>query len=366
LLFSGCGRDKVSEEASGPEVKIGFALADLQQEESKIMKQTVEARAGKDKVAAQWADAGNDPAQQKRDILRLVRQGAKVIVWQPVDPSAGPEIAKVLGENNVRLITIGSLPQNTPADGYVGPDYRRAGQMQAGFVLNHLIRPTAAGKEATAGDNKKKEQPEVKYRVLVLCGSGEDMAGKALCQGIQEKFQSHSEIEVTVKEHPRNDLKLAAAAVQQYLAAHGKVDVIMAESGPLAAEAIKVLKEHKLTSKVMTVGVGVEKQCFSALISGEHDAEIDDLPEVTARNAYQAAVSLAREDSWNYHSSLDNGAYDVPVRITPVRLIHKENIYLVRQRWQDILKVSKEEEPAKPEFKVPPPEEDKEETDTEQ
>ncbi|MEW6065528.1 hypothetical protein P378_13140 [Desulforamulus profundi] len=87
---------------------------------------------------------------------------------------------------------------------------------------------------------------------------------------------------------------------------------------------------------------------------------------VTARNAYQAAVSLAREDSWNYHSSLDNGAYDVPVRITPVRLIHKENIYLVRQRWQDILNVTKKEEPAKPEVKAPPQEEDKEETDTEQ
>ena len=73
----------------------------------------------------------------------------------------------------------------------------------------------------------------------------------------------------------------------------------------------------------MTAGVGADSR-LPALVAGEHEAEVDLMPEMIAQYAYDALVGLASTGYWQYDRQVKSGDFDVPAKITPVRLITRE------------------------------------------
>lgn len=331
MACGGCSTGKTEAEVYKPQIKIGFSLADMSRDGNQVFRQTIESRRNKDNVSTVWMDARNDPEQQKVDIQRLIRQRVQVAVLQTVDPKTGPQMARQLTENNIKVLALENLPENMPVDGYITSDYSSAGKLEARYVAEKLLGAGQGGK----------------FNLLVLQSDAGDQAGKAILGAVKESLQDYPGLSIVeVKDHPRSDPKLAMATVQQTLANH-HIDAVLADDGRLAEAAVQVLKDQNLADKILTVGIGADKQAFGNLAAGTQNAEVDNIPEMLARYTYNAALSLAQNQYWDYDTRIDNGIYDTPSKITPVRLIDKENIYLVKQRWNTLERADKQQEQAK-------------------
>ncbi|MGQ9755008.1 MAG: sugar ABC transporter substrate-binding protein [Desulfotomaculales bacterium] len=315
LIVPGC-RKKEGAAKITPQLRIGFALADMRRDGNRVLKTEVTRRAGKDRVRVLWRDAKNDPVQQESDIETLLKQKVKVVVLQPVDPRAAPALVRRLATARTRVITLETLPANSPLDGYVASDHTRAGELAARFVTERL----PAGKPA---------------RVLLLQGDTADSMAREIAAAARAALGGVASLSVEASEQPRYDPAAAGSAVQQALA-KGPVDAVIATDSRLIVGALDLLRTRDLLERVLTVGVGANRNALGALLAGEHDAEVDVRPDLLGRYLYDAALGLARDGRWNYDTRVSSGDYSIPARIVPVRLIRPENTFLLEEQLKGV------------------------------
>ncbi len=272
---------------------------------------------GQQKVNISWLDAKNDPAQQEKDLDQLINQKVKAVILQAVDPAAGPGLVRKLAQANIRVIALETLPANSPLDGYITSDHARTGELMARYLLS-----AAQGRAST-------------LKTVILQGDQNDRVSRDITSSVLENLRDHPQVQVVlVKEHARGDPQQATATLEQALAAaNNQIDAVLATDSRMAAAAASMLKSRGLDQRVLTVGVGADQQSSRALTSGEHDAEIDVMPDLIAQYAFDAAVGMATTGHWQYDTQVKNGDFDIPAKVTPVRLITRSEAYLLEQRW---------------------------------
>jgi len=323
-LLCGCagGRQPQRKPAGGQEIRIAVSLADLERDGNQIIKRAMTARAGEggqggQKVSITWLDAGNDPARQEKDLEQLADQKVRAVVLQPVDPAAGPGLVRKLARAGIKVVALDTLPADSPLDGYIAFDHARAGELQARYLLE-----MARGRNAPV-------------KAVILTGDKNDQASREVAASLLENLREHPQVQVVqVKDHPRGDPQAALVTLEQALAAAGgRLDAVLATDSRLAAAAAEMLKSRGLDRQVVTLGVGAGQKACQALAAGEHDAEVDVMPDLMAQYAFDAALGLAATGHWQYDRQVKNGDFDVPARVTPVRLVTAEEAYLLEQRW---------------------------------
>lgn len=272
---------------------------------------------GQQKVSITWLDAKNDPIQQEKDLDQLAGQNIKAVILQAVDPADAPRLVRKLAQSNIKVIAFETLPANSPVDGYIASDHARAGELEARYLL------TMAQDKSTP------------LNTVLLMGDENDQISKEIASSVLANLKNQSQVRVVhAKNHDRGDPQLATATLEQALASNNnQIDAVVATDGRMAAAAAAMLKSRGLSQKVITVGVGADQQASRALVAGDHQAEVDLMPEVMAQHAYDAAVGLATTGHWQYEKQIKNGDFDVPAKITPVRLLTKNESYLLEQRW---------------------------------
>jgi len=328
-LLCGCGggqpQKKPPAEAGGEKINIAVSLADMERDGNQVIKKTMSDRQGQvgrqgqagRQVNIVWLDAKNDPAQQEKDLDQLANQKVKAVVLQPADASAGPGLVRKLAQANIKVIVLDTLPADSPVDGYIASDHARTGELQARYLAS-MVRGRSAP-----------------LKVVVLQGDRNDQASREITSSLLENLRANAMIQVVlVKDHPGGDPQAATATLAQALtSAAGRIDAVVATDSRLAAAAAEILKSRGLNDRVITIGVGAGQKASKALADGEHDAEVDIMPEMMAQYAYDAAVGLASTGHWEYDRQVGNGNFDVPAKITPVRLITRDESYLLEQRW---------------------------------
>lgn len=371
LLLFGCSRKDQPQKkpvgnAGGQEIKIAVSVADMERDGNQVIKKTMSGRTGQggqqgdqqgqqqssqgsqsavpvqagggqggqqqgqqgqqggqqggqgqQRVNITWLDAKNDPAQQEKDLEQLASQKVKAVILQAVDPSAGPGLVRKLAQNNIKVIALETLPANSPLDGYIASDHQRTGDLQARYLLS-----IAQGRSAP-------------MKVVVLQGDKNDQASLEIASSILDNLKDQPQVQVVlVKDHSRGDPQLAASTLEQVLAStNNQIDAVLATDSRIAAAAVEMLKNRGLSQRIVTLGVGADQQASRALAAGDHDAEVDTMPELVAQYAFDAAVGLATTGHWQYDKQVRNGDFDVPAKVTPVRLITKNEAYLLEQRW---------------------------------
>jgi len=346
-LLYGCAKKgqpqrKPAGKGGGQEIKIAVSLVDMERDGNKIIKNTIEGRTGQgdrggqgdqggeqggqqgqqaqgggQRVNITWLDAKNDPARQAKDLEQLAGQNVRAVILQVVDPSSGPGLVRKLAQANIKVIALDALPANSPLDGYIAFDHTRAGELQARYLLS-------AARERS-----------VPLKVVVFQGDRDDQASREVAASVLENLKNQSRAQVVlVKDHPRGDPQMAVATLDQVLAStNNQIDAVVATDSRITAAVAKVLKNRGLDQRVITLGVGADQQASRALEAGEHDAEVDIMPEMVAQYAFDAAVGLATTGHWQYEKQLRNGDFDVPAKVTPVRLLTRSEAYLLEQRW---------------------------------
>ncbi|MFX4262589.1 substrate-binding domain-containing protein [Pelotomaculum propionicicum] len=272
---------------------------------------------GQLKVSITWLDAKNDSAQQEKDIDQLLSQNVKAVILQLVDPAAGSRIVRRLAQANIKVIALETLPIDSPVDGYITTDHARTGELQARYLIS-----AAQGRAAA-------------LKTVILQGDKNDRVSTDIASSILQYLKGQSQVQVVlVKDHPRGDPQMAASTLEQVLASTGGgIDAVVATDSRMAAAAADLLKNRGLSERVITVGVGADQKSSRSLAAGDHDAEVDVMPELIAQYAYDAAVGLAATGYWQNDSRIRNGDFDVPAKTTPVRLITRSESYLLEQRW---------------------------------
>lgn len=272
---------------------------------------------GQQRVSISWLDAKNDPAQQEKDLDQLINQKVKAVVLQAVDPAAGPGLVRKLAQANIRVIALETLPANSPLDGYIASDHARTGELMARYLLG-----AAQGRPSP-------------LKTVILQGDQNDRVSRDITSSVLDNLRDQPRVQVVlVKEHARGDPQQATATLEQALAAaNNQIDAVLATDSRMAAAAAAMLKNRGLDQRVITVGVGADQQSSRALAAGEHDAEIDVMPDLIAQYAFDAAVGMSTTGHWQYDTQVKNGDFDVPAKVTPVRLITRNEAYLLEQRW---------------------------------
>jgi ABC-type sugar transport system substrate-binding protein len=330
LVFSGCslkgGKKPTPKQGKTPSqpVKIGVAMATMEGEGSKAVKKAMEKIKATEKVELTWVDAKNDLLTQNTQVDELVKKKVKVIILQIVDPKAGPQLISRIQQQQIKVVALTSLPENVPLDGYVAPDFLRAGEVQGQFVA----------RKVTKGE------------VIVLTTEGFNQASKVLYTGFQQSLPSGSPLAVKKVTMPDTlEAVIMEQEVFKTLQAHPNAVAVVAQSGSQTAALLKFLKTDQAKATVLTtVGLGGDKDAALALAAGLHDAEVDIRPDLMAYYALKGAKLLAEGQNVDYDQRVKSDESDVPVKVIPVRLIKSENVYLLEERWGKLKQQAEEQE----------------------
>lgn len=349
VFLSGCpGNEPQPKPEPQQKIKIGVSLASMDFDGNQIIKEFMQDRSKKENVQLTWLDAKMDPSQQEKDVDKLIQQKVQAIILQTVDPKEGAKLVDKIVQAKIKVIGLETLPYNAPLDGYVAADHIRVGELQGKFILNQINGQAqnnfAQSQEQQEGQNLQKQNQQViksNVKILILKGDPMDPVAKIIGDNARRVLEQSQNVEkITVQEHPEGDPELAQMTVINTLQ-EGSIDAIIATDDRLAEAAIKALKAGNKANTVLTIGVGADQKTSQALIKGDHDAEIDIMPEQLANFTLDAALDLAQKGNWNNDTIIQNGNFDIPAKIIPVRLIDKEQSHLLLARWGDL---NKEEE----------------------
>lgn len=320
-----------------------------------------------------------NPADGPRLVQQLVEQDIKVVALETLPPNtpfdayvasdhsrAGQLLARFLNESIQRaaeapppqVLTpeqagVQVRPEDNLEDVRVNwgsegppPGMEQTGQGQGGGGEQGQQQGSQQqgqqGQQQQGGQQLSKQLPpeqQIKGRtplnVVIMQGDPRDPALRDIAAATRTALQGNPQVNVVkVMEIPGNQPSQIPALLQQVFSENGnRIDAILASDSKFAVAAADTIKTAGLNTRVLTAGVGADKQSFTAMMAGEHDAEVDTMPEMLANYAMDAALTLARGENWQYDTRIINGDYSVPARITPVRLVQKENIYLLQQRW---------------------------------
>jgi len=365
LNVSGCGGGGQRKPVQSP-AKIAVSLADLNRDGNKTIQKVMRERGKGQQLDITFMDAKNDPAEQEKHIDKMVQDKVNVAVIQFIDPQVAPRLVQKLKQENIKVICLENLPLNAPVDGFIASDHARSGELQVRYVQEALKAAATGGgqgggQQQQGGQGQQGGQqgqqgqqqptqavdPAVAFQipsqrpldVLILQGDERDqMAREITAQNIEEIEADPNLNLLKSQDHPRWDPSLATATLSELMAAKQQPDVVLANDSALAMAAVDFFKQAGLDKSIITVGVGADEKSSLAIVAGEHEGEIDPGPEMLGNYALDAASDLAKNDHWQYDRRVYNGDYDIPAKIVPVRLIGRNNIYLLQERWKEIEK----------------------------
>ncbi len=311
FMLTGCP-GKPQEKPLPPPARIGVSVANLDADSAKLMQKEMEQNQRKDNVIISWKDARGDAAAQEKHIEEMFKQKVKVLVIDMADPANAGEVVRRAAEQDIRVLALNTLPQDTAVDGYIGVDAFRLGELQGKTAVR-----LAGG---TGG------------KVLLVEGPPGYEAGQ-MAEGFANAVAAAGGVSVVRRTlTPDNALqvfRLIEEGVNQF---PGQVKVVVVQDVQAAQEGLAVLLRQG-KPPFATIGMGAGKEAARAIAAGIHDAEADPRPDLMARYAYQAAVELSKTGRWTYETQINSGNYTIPARLVPGRIIDRQNLYLMEQRW---------------------------------
>ena len=331
VTVNGCSQS-AEKKPIGASINIAVSFSDLRQDGNKIIQQEMMKRSKAEDTKIEFLDAKNDSQEQIKQLDQLLQKGTKqlkAVIVQPVDSTSVNPVIERFKRANIKVLALETLPKNVPVDGYITSDHLLAGRLEATYLL-----------KALNGGYTNQVVPGIERRQLlntfILRGEQKDQISNEIVAGIRDELDKEPRVKV-VEEivYLKNEPGLGAMTPDQFLNKYNNsgIDAILSTDSRLVMEYVKALKARSSSHYVITIGTGANEESSRALIEGEHNAEIDTMPELVGQYAYDAAVSLSKTGSWQYDNRVLNGDYGVPTRIVPVQLIQKNNSYLLEQRW---------------------------------
>jgi len=303
FLLTGCPDKKQPPKPSPPPPRVGVSLAGLDPDQDQAIKQTMESQKDKEKADLVFADSKGDPLKQEQDVEQMIGEKVSAVVLEAVDPVAARDLVERLARSKIKVVALNVLPADTPVDSYVSFD--RSG-------ARTLLTKAAAAVSKGAS--------------LILTVAGLDQPDLWTAQ------VSAAGLLAEVRQYARTDVLAATSSKAPVLKTGDRPAVVLAGDAALAVAAVRDLTAVG-APPAFAAGIGNSKDAFRYVSEGKLSGEVDTRPEQEGTLALQAALSLAKGQPVAHHQLVANGSYSVPAQIVPVRLITRQNFYLLDKTW---------------------------------
>ncbi|KJS22564.1 MAG: hypothetical protein VR72_05935 [Clostridiaceae bacterium BRH_c20a] len=312
LIFTGCFGSPQGKPEIKPKIKVGLVLAETTTERNQYLLAKIKESAKSQNIKIIEGDSKNNSEQQKKQIEKMITEKVEVVIMQPINSDAAKDFISMLEEQNIKIIVIDLLPENVSVDAFIAPDYVRAGELQAQYILSQGIE----------------------LNPLILTGEPNSVSGIILPGNINQLKNSPFVKGMVVKEVPdQSDIKAYEISKSEY--SKNSPNTIISHYEQYTSGIMKFLKETKLEKKVTFVTMDINKESLKDIKEGNLIA-VDTMPNLLAQVILETTDSLLKTDSWKYDMQINNGTALVPAKYTPVRIINTDNLYLLNERFSEL------------------------------
>lgn len=298
--------------------RIGVSVATMQEAVYSFMQQAMLDRKNADGVEIVWVSAENSEAKQMSDVNGLLSQGIDVLILHAVNTATARELVSRATEAGVRVVAMDRLPTGAPVRLYVTADSRKAGRLQAEYLVRRL------------GDRGK---------VIILEGEEGNSVARDITEGNLDILKSHAQIQIVLRQPHKNWARDLAMQTTGDVLDRFKGDIqgILANNSGMAMGAVEALAKHKHGQKIVVVGSDADRDACGAILDGSLAADIDKRPYELGLAAYQSALQIIRNVPVTSDTRVANAGVEVEVKWTPVHLIEQENVRReMAYRWGNL------------------------------
>lgn len=316
--LTGCGKKEAPEPvaaaaepvaATEAKIKIGMSFDSLLVERWQKDRDIFIAEAGRLGAECVFLSADGDARKQNEQCDVLLGQGIDVLVIVPKSATASARAVQKANKQGVPVLSYDRLILGADVDIYLSFDNERVGQMQGDYLVS--------------------KKPSGKY--FLLGGSPDDNNAKMFRAGQMKAIQPLVDKgDITIVGDNWADgwsPKKAREIIENVLVTVGTdIDVIVASNDGTAGGVIQALKAQGLDGKVLVSGQDADLQACKRILAGSQAMTVYKPLQDLATRAAQVAVKLAKGETVNTSTTLDNGLTLVPsVLLDPISL-DKENL----------------------------------------
>ncbi|MFC4768345.1 substrate-binding domain-containing protein [Effusibacillus consociatus] len=329
LILAGCGANQTSSgngtdkpaSSESKKIVIGVSVATSQEAVYKFMEKAMRDNEKKDGVEIKWVSANNDANKQVADVENLIAQKVDAIILHAVNTGTAKNIVKKAEDAKIPVIAMDRLPEDAKVVAYVTADSFKVGQTQAEFILKQINN---------------------KGNVVILEGEAGNSVAKAITAGNKDALSKVSDVKIVASQpHQAWARDKALATIENLIAKGEKIDAVLANNSGMAMGAVQALKAKGLIGNVAVIGSDADKDASQSILKGELRADIDKKPYDLGLGAYKIALAVAKKQDWKAAvsglgtvSTQDNGtAGKVDALLTPIKLITKDNVKDMEERW---------------------------------
>jgi D-xylose transport system substrate-binding protein len=254
-----------------------------------------------------YQNANADATLQQQQFNSVIAQGAKVVVLNPVDSSAGAAMVSIAQSQGVRVIAYDRPIPDNVADFYVSFDNEGIGFAIAQSLVEHM---EASGIPAGSG-------------VLQINGSPTDAAAGLIRDGIHRALRA-SDYE-TLAEFDTPDW--APPRAQEWTAGQitrfgDQITGIVAANDGTGGGAIAALKAAGADPLPPVTGNDATIAALQLIIAGDQYNTISKPSEIVAAAAAEVAVAFLQGETPEATTEL----YDTPSQLFVPAVVTRENI----------------------------------------
>ncbi|HWQ78141.1 MAG TPA: substrate-binding domain-containing protein [Anaerovoracaceae bacterium] len=313
-LLTGCSRPRsdsdstISGQPEDDKIVIGFAMDTLVHERWLRDRDIFVAKAKELGAEVILQIAYSDSREQEKQVQYLLDQGIDILVLVPHDAITAAAMVRKAKDRGIPVISYDRLVKNADVDLYISFDNIKVGQLMGQAAVS--------------------QTPEGNY--ILLNGSESDNNSAMFRQGYMSEMNKGIQDGTIVIEKETWVVdwlyENALAYMQDVMDTDLQVDAIIAGNDTLASAAIHVLTEKRLAGTVTVVGHDADLDGCQRVVEGTQYATVYKPIVIEATKGAEFAVALAKGETIQVNTTINDGRYVVPFyRIEPI-LVTKSNM----------------------------------------
>jgi D-xylose transport system substrate-binding protein len=319
LMLAACGQDASGGSTSSgsdskdkgkdDKLKIGLSVSDLTLERWQHDRDFFVAKAEELGAEVVVQSANGDEAKQLSQVQNMLSQDIDALVIIAINSDALSTVVDQAKAEGIPVLAYDRLINGTDIDAYVSFDNVRVGEMQAEYLVEQV--------------------PTGKY--FLMGGSPTDNNAKMFREGqmnIIQPLVDSGDIEVAGDQWAKNwDANEALKIMENALTANkNDIDAVVASNDSTAGGAIQALDGQGLAGKVVISGQDADLAAVQRIAEGTQTMTVYKPIKTIAEKSAEVAVQLAKGETPESDSSVNNGKVDVPfIKLDPIK-VGKENL----------------------------------------
>ncbi|MGI6226389.1 MAG: sugar ABC transporter substrate-binding protein, partial [Peptococcales bacterium] len=291
FFLTGCWGAPQAKPQLKPKGKIGFLVAETKSARNQYLMTQMKKEATHQKLKLFTGDSKLDPKIQETQIEKMIKEKVQVLIFQPLNVEETKEQINRLLEKNIKIILLDFLPLDVTVDAFIAPDYLRAGELQAQFVVGQ-------GKQVTP---------------YVLKGDPLNYLSDKILQGNKNILQNNSLVDIFIIREITNKYEQ-----QSYQSLKNEFDqispnVLISHYEEITMGVIKFLKEIAKEQQLMVLSLDINQELLPELAKGNLTI-VDTMPNLLVTVILETADSLLNNKTWNYDLQINNGSALIPTK----------------------------------------------------